>query len=113
MTEDEAWEVFAAMHDEEKIPRERWAVEHTELPPGTRLTEEQAFIRLMQRLGHARNKHPGFAVGAYAGFAVIVDEVLELRYAVGHESRERQIDEALDVAATAMRFVMGEHLNGK
>ena len=111
MNEDEEWEVFAAMHDEEKIPQHKRAVEHTELPPGTRLTEEQAFSRLMQRLGHARNKHPGFAVGTFAAWTVIVDEVLELRYAVGHESRERQIDEALDVAATAMRFVMGEHLN--
>ncbi len=74
------------------------------------MTEAQAFSKLMIRLGEARQKHPDFARGAYEAYAVIADEVLELRHAVGHETRERQIDEALDVACTAMRFVMGEHL---
>ena len=74
------------------------------------MTEEQAFSALSKRLGEARQKHPDFARGKYDAYCVIADEVLELRHAVGHESRQRQIDEALDVAATAMRFVMGEHL---
>lgn len=105
MTEDEALEVFAVMHDEEKVTpamRSGYAVPE-------RITEEQAFSKLMQRLGHARAKHPQFARNQYEACAVIDAEMQELRQAVGCESRQRQIDEALDVAATAMRFVMGEH----
>lgn len=110
MTEDEAWEVFAAMHDEEKVSA---AKRSGMAEPVQRMTEEQAFSKLMLRLGHARMKHPKFASGQFEAGAVILDEVEELKKAIGCESRQRQIDEALDVAATAMRFVMGEHLDGK
>ena len=105
MTEDEAWEVFGIMHDEEKVTpsmRSGYAVPE-------RITEEQAFSKLMLRLGHARAKHPTFARNQYEACAVIDAEIQELKQAVGCESRQRQIDEALDVAATAMRFVMGEY----
>lgn len=109
MTEDEAWDIFAAgAMDEEKVtPDMRRAP-----APVDPMTWERAQSMLSARLGHARQKHPDFARGAFEAYQVIVDEVLELRHAVGHESRERQVDEALDVAATAMRFVMGEHLGG-
>ena len=73
------------------------------------MTEEQAFSALSVRLGEARQKHPVFAQGAFDAFAVIREEFTEFRDAVGYESEQRQIDEALDVAATCLRFVMGEH----
>ena len=105
MTEDEAWEVFAVMHDEEKVTP---SMRSGHAAP-QRMTEEQAFSKLMLRLGHARAKHPTFARNQYEACAVIDAEMQELKQAIGCESRQRQIDEALDVAATAMRFVMGEY----
>ena len=106
MTEDEAWEVWSAMHDEEKVTP---AMRSGMAEPAQRMTEEQAFSNLMLRLGHARAKHPVFARNVYEAGEVIEAEMQELRQAIGCESRQRQIDEALDVAATCMRFVMGEH----
>lgn len=74
------------------------------------MTQEEAFQRLAQRLGEARAKHPTWkGSGALYALAVIQGEQDELWKAVYSESEERQIDEALDVAATCMRFVMGEH----
>ena len=107
MTEDEAWEVFGIMHDEEKVTP---AMRSGMAEPAQRITEEQAFSKLMLRLGHARAKHPTFARNVYEAGEVIDAEMQELKRAIGCESRQRQIDDALDVAATAMRFVMGEHL---
>ena len=40
---------------------------------------------------------------------VIGEEWAELSQAVDQESQDRQLDEALDVAATAIRFAIGEH----
>ena len=74
------------------------------------MTEEHALSALSLRLGEARQKHPVFARNVYEAGEVINDEMRELLHAIGCESRQRQIDEALDVACTAMRFVMGEHL---
>lgn len=71
---------------------------------------------LTMRLIHARNKHPLFAEGAAQALGVIGAEYEELVHAVEHETPERQIDEALDVAVTAIRMVNGEHktaLGGK
>lgn len=76
------------------------------------MTEEQAFSALMIRLGHARTKHPQYASDKDGAFGVIAEEFFELKHAIDNESRDRQIDEALDVAATCMRFVIGEHLGG-
>lgn len=73
------------------------------------MTEEQAFSALSLRLGEAREKHPTFARDQYEACDVIEDELQELKKAALCESRQRQIDEALDVATTAMRFVLGEH----
>lgn len=79
----------------------------------TDMTEEQAFSAVNLRLGEARQKHPEFARDAYEAYEVIADEVLELRHAIGCESRKRQIDEALDVIATCLRFILGEHIHAR
>lgn len=109
MTEDEAWEVFGIMHDEEKVTA---SMRSGMAEPAQRMTEEQAFSKLMLRLGHARAKHPTFARNVYEAGEVIDDEMRELRQAIGCESRQRQIDEALDVAATCIRFILGEYEHG-
>ena len=70
-----------------------------------------AFAQLALRIKYAREAHPDWQdKGKGWALGVIQAEMDELCIAVAHESRQRQIDEALDVAATAMRFVMGEHL---
>ena len=76
------------------------------------MTEEQAFSALSLRLGEARQKHPTFARGPFEAGEVINAEMQELLQAIGCESRQRQIDEALDVMATCMRFILGEHRSG-
>lgn len=60
----------------------------------------------------ARKKHHVFAEGKYHALGVIGEEFRELEHAVLHESEERQKDEALDVAITAIRFVQEEHRHG-
>lgn len=77
------------------------------------MTEEQAFSALSMRLGEAREKHPDYARDAYEACDVIEDELQELKKAALCESRQRQIDEALDVATTAMRFILGEHQHAR
>jgi len=110
MDEDEEWRLFTGkVMDEDKVsPQLRSA--GCVLPAPETLTWEQTISLVSKRLGEAREKHPSYAHGAYDAYHVIVDEVLELRHAVGHEPRDRQISEALDVIVTALRFVMGEHL---
>lgn len=71
-------------------------------------TQEQAFAMLASRLAHARREHPVFAESDDEAIIVIRDELNELIGAVAFEGRDRVISEALDVAATAMRLVMGE-----
>ena len=74
-----------------------------------KLTQEQAFEMLAARLVHARKEHPVFAKTTLSAVAVIQCELFELKRAhVNCEGPARVIDEALDVAATAMRLVMGE-----
>lgn len=73
------------------------------------MTQKEAFKMLAGRLAHAREKHPIFATDAEGAMDVIDDEFCELIQAVrDDEGQQRVIDEALDVAATAMRLVMGE-----
>ena len=73
------------------------------------LTQDQAFALLAARLGHAREKHPVFATDVEWAVGVISDEYDELWRAVAdNEGKDRIVDEALDVATTAMRLVMGE-----
>ena len=61
-----------------------------------------------RRLDHARTCHPVFADNKEQAFAVIMDEVDELYEAIQNESWERQVDEALDVIATCVRFIEGD-----
>ena len=58
-----------------------------------------------RRLDHARTKHPVFADNKEGAFDVIMDEVDELYEAIQNEAWERQVDEALDVIATCVRFI--------
>lgn len=69
----------------------------------------QAIFMLARRLEEAREKHPVFAESPFQALGVIGAEFRELEVALEHESPDRQFDEALDVAGTAMRFVNGEH----
>lgn len=69
----------------------------------------QAIFMLARRIEEAREKHPVFAESPFQALGVIGAEFRELEVALEHESPDRQFDEALDVAATAMRFVNGEH----
>ncbi len=70
---------------------------------------QQAIFMLAQRLVEARAKHRLFAHGPNEAAMVIGAEHKELVHATLFEGPDRQIDEALDVACTAMRFVNGEH----
>ena len=72
------------------------------------MTQEEAFKMLADRLDHARRKHPIFATHDREAAHVIDCELNELLHAIHSEGPDRIIDEALDVAATAMRLVMGE-----
>lgn len=73
------------------------------------ITQEMAFGMLAARLEHARREHPVFATSAEWAVGVISDEYDELWRAVANnEGPARVLDEALDVAATAMRLVMWE-----
>lgn len=67
------------------------------------------FSLLAFALSVARKKHPVFAEGADKAWEVINTELKELEYAIANESEERQRDEAIDVAVTALRFALGEH----
>ena len=107
MNEDEAWALFTGkIMDEDKVSPEKRSGKDA----GISMTDERAIGKLCRRIGEARQKHPQFARDQYEAYSVIYLETCELRDAVGNrEPRERQIDEALDVAATCMRFVMGEY----
>lgn len=52
----------------------------------------------------ARKKHPDFAVNRRAALAAVRTEFVELARAVDGETPERQAEEAMDVAVTALRF---------
>ena len=68
-----------------------------------------ALLKLEIRLEEACVKHPVFAHGTEEAFRVIEDEFKEFCRAIESETPERQVDEALDVAATCLRFVRGDH----
>ena len=73
------------------------------------ISQQDAFDMLARRLEHARREHPVFANSEEEAVDVIWREWTELRDAEYYEEGPaRIIDEALDVAATAMRLVMGE-----
>ena len=74
-----------------------------------KISQDQAIGMLVARLAHAREKHPVFAENKAVAWGVVCDEMHELGDAIfTDEGPARIIDEALDVAATAMRLVMGE-----
>lgn len=66
-------------------------------------------IRFALRMRKARKAHQSFAHGKEHTLEVIREEFQELARAIQMESRERQLDEALDVMATCARFILGEH----
>lgn len=72
------------------------------------MTQDEAFKMLTDRLDHARREHPIFATHDREAAHVIDCELNELLHAIHSEGPDRIIDEALDVATTAMRLVMGE-----
>ena len=73
------------------------------------ITQDMAFGMLAARLEHARREHPVFVKTYEQAVDVIWEEWTELRDADYYdEGPARILDEALDVAATAMRLVMGE-----
>ena len=84
-----------------------------ELGNGDPLKGELLLRSISQRVHHARRKHPMFAVGRYQALGVIEDEFKEFSHAIFHESEDRRRDEALDVIATCIRFLCGEHKNGE
>ena len=66
-------------------------------------------LRLLQeRLAEARQKHPDWSGGRYCALSVLKMELAELEHAMAFESPARMKDEALDVAAVALRIVAGE-----
>lgn len=70
---------------------------------------QQIVFMLAQRLAEAREKHPHFAEGVYQGLGVVGAEYQEFVRAVEHETHDRQLDEALDVAVTTLRFINREY----
>ena len=73
-----------------------------------KISQDKAIGMLVARLAHARREHPVFAESNGLAFIAIDGELEELFNAMVSEGQARVIDEALDVAATAMRLVMGE-----
>ena len=73
------------------------------------MTDSEFLSKFTERLAHAMEKHPVFAVGKYHALGVIGEEFRELEHAILHESEERQVDEALDVAIVACRYALEEH----
>ncbi len=65
---------------------------------------------LMARMNKARAKHRVFAAGAAHALGAVGSEYAEFEHAVLKETPDRQRDEALDLAVTALRFLNGEHL---
>lgn len=65
---------------------------------------------LLREYARACEKHPVFAENSQHALSVIEAELNELKHAVAHESLERQRAEAMDVAVTAIRFWLGEHI---
>jgi NTP pyrophosphatase (non-canonical NTP hydrolase) len=68
-------------------------------------TEITALEIVAIELGKAKGKHPYFPGGA-DGLSIISEELGELAAALNDgESKERQMEEAAHVAATAIRFI--------
>lgn len=85
------------------------ALDFVILSQGDYMSDIKIFSVLAHALVVARKKHPVFADGAVDGWDVIEDELIELHNAIHHETEQRQFEEAIDVAVTAIRFALGEH----
>lgn len=68
---------------------------------------------IVKRVNDARQKHQLFAEGKYQALGVIESEAKEFAHAIEKESEDRQINEALDVIATCIRFLNGEYKTEK
>ena len=73
------------------------------------MTNKQISNKIWKRVYTARRKHPVFAASTDQAWSVIHAEIMELALALADESWERQVDEALDVIATCIRFIAQEH----
>ena len=76
---------------------------------GNRSRCHDIICRIARRCRHARSEHPRFAEGLPQAVGVIMAEAREMEQAMLREGPERTADEALDVIATAVRLVNGEH----
>ena len=72
------------------------------------MNDGAVFSLLHERLCEARDKHPTWRGGVPFGLSVLKLEVNELEHAMRFETQDRVKDEALDVAAVALRIVAGE-----
>lgn len=63
---------------------------------------------LEERIAEARQKHPDWQGGLPFGLDVLKLELAELEHAIKWEGYARAKDEALDVAAVAMRIAYGD-----
>jgi hypothetical protein len=79
---------------------------------GNRARGHDIVCCIARRCRHARTEHPRFAEGLPQAVGVVMDEALEMERAMLKESPERTADEALDVIATGVRLLNGEHENG-
>lgn len=76
---------------------------------GDRLAGDDIAQMIAERLNEARKKHPVFAIGPWHALGVIGAEYKEFEHAVLYENGARQIDEALNLIATAIRFINDEY----
>lgn len=74
---------------------------------------KNVILKIAQRLKEAREKHPVWEKSVAYAMSVIQNEFYELWYAYNSESEARQVDEALDVIATTIRFINQEHKIGE
>lgn len=79
------------------------------VPFRTDITPEKTALEIVAiELGKAKGKHPSFADTPVQGVCIISEELGELAATVNDdESKERLIEEASHVAATAIRFIEG------
>lgn len=63
---------------------------------------------LKDRLEQARAKHPAWEKDLGFALSVLMLEVNELKHAMDYETDSRVRDEALDVAAVALRIAEGD-----
>ncbi len=70
--------------------------------------QEKLVKEIVERLAHARKKHPVFAEGMWEGFGVIHAELKEMEKEIDRGNEARALDECLDVVATCIRFLNEE-----